>query len=127
MRHDNSIRGIYIKRLRFSLPRGTGSWVAYMRNSHSTFQSLNITGTKDIPHQSGATPKYQTPIVTRCNSSSILPAVLNDPQATSAFIGAFLGSVPLDQVFPPALTQRFANDVANQQALQQEEGERRVA
>lgn len=58
---------------------------------------------------------------------TILPAVLNDPQATSAFIGAFLGSVPLDQVFPPALTQRFANDVANQQTLQQEEGERRVA
>ena len=58
---------------------------------------------------------------------TILPAVVNDPQATSAFIGAFLGSVPLDQVFPPALTQRFASDVANQQALHQEEGERRVA
>ena len=34
-----------------------------------------------------------------------------DPIATGAFIGAFLGSVPLDQVFPPHILQQFADDV----------------
>lgn len=42
---------------------------------------------------------------------SMLPAVVNDPVAISAFIGAFMGSVPLDQVFPQTVMQRFAADV----------------
>ncbi len=41
----------------------------------------------------------------------MLPMVAQEPMATSAFIGAFMGSVPLDQVFPPELLERFAADV----------------
>jgi flavin-dependent dehydrogenase len=41
----------------------------------------------------------------------MLPIVAEDPMAISAFIGAFMGSVPLDQVFPPELLDRFAADV----------------
>ncbi len=41
----------------------------------------------------------------------MLPAVQNDGALTSAFIGAFMGSVPLDEVFPPELLNRFAADV----------------
>jgi flavin-dependent dehydrogenase len=41
-----------------------------------------------------------------------------DPVATAAFIGAFLGSVPLPQVFPPPIIELFANDVERgQQAV----------
>ncbi len=42
---------------------------------------------------------------------SMLPRVAQDSTATSAFIGAFMGSVPLDQVFPPELLEQFAADV----------------
>lgn len=42
---------------------------------------------------------------------AMLPAVAADPAATSAFMGAFLGSVPLDAVFSPDLIDRFAADV----------------
>jgi flavin-dependent dehydrogenase len=42
---------------------------------------------------------------------SMLPMVAKDPVATSAFIGAFMGSVPLDVVFSPGLMDRFADDV----------------
>lgn len=45
----------------------------------------------------------------------MLPAVQADPIATSAFIGAFMGSVPLDAVFSPALLARFAGDVERSQ------------
>ena len=41
----------------------------------------------------------------------MLPLVAEDPAATSAFIGAFMGSVPLEQVFPRELLERFAADV----------------
>jgi len=41
----------------------------------------------------------------------MLPHIAADPEATANFIGAFMGSVPLDQVFPPNLIQRFADDV----------------
>ena len=41
----------------------------------------------------------------------MLPVVAHDPMATSAFIGAFMGSVPLDQIFPSELLDRFAADV----------------
>jgi hypothetical protein len=40
-----------------------------------------------------------------------LPLVAGNAKATSAFIGAFMGSVPFDQVFPPQLLERFATDV----------------
>ena len=43
--------------------------------------------------------------------AGMLPAVAGDPQATAAFIGSFLGSVPLDAVFPPEILQRFTADV----------------
>ncbi len=42
---------------------------------------------------------------------AMLPQIVNSTDAISAFIGAFLGSVPLDQVFPPHLLERFAADV----------------
>jgi hypothetical protein len=42
---------------------------------------------------------------------AMLPAVAGDRVATSAFMGAFLGSVPLDAVFSPELINRFATDV----------------
>jgi flavin-dependent dehydrogenase len=48
----------------------------------------------------------------------MLPQIAADPAATSAFIGAFMGSVPLDQVFPPHLIDLFANDVARGHAQQ---------
>jgi hypothetical protein len=41
----------------------------------------------------------------------MLPQIVNNTDAISAFIGAFLGSVPLEQVFPPQLMERFAADV----------------
>ncbi|MBL4836650.1 MAG: FAD-dependent monooxygenase [Kordiimonadaceae bacterium] len=41
----------------------------------------------------------------------MLPLISQDVAATSAFMGAFLGSVPLNQVFPPELMERFASDV----------------
>ena len=43
--------------------------------------------------------------------AQMLPQIATDPAATSAFIGAFMGSVPLGQVFPPHLLERFAADV----------------
>jgi hypothetical protein len=46
---------------------------------------------------------------------SMLPMVAEDPLATSAFIGAFMGSVPLESVFSPALMNRFADDVVRGQ------------
>ena len=42
---------------------------------------------------------------------AMLPQIVNSTDAISAFIGAFLGSVPLEQVFPPHLLERFAADV----------------
>ncbi len=42
---------------------------------------------------------------------TMLPSVQGDPAATSAFIGAFLGSVPLDAVFPSVLLDQFENEV----------------
>ncbi|MDA8702427.1 NAD(P)/FAD-dependent oxidoreductase [Pseudomonadales bacterium] len=48
----------------------------------------------------------------------MLPMVANDPSATTAFIGAFMGSVPLDKVFPPSLLDRFAADVERGQQEQ---------
>ena len=41
----------------------------------------------------------------------MLTQAAQDPAATGAFIGAFLGSVPLDQIFPEPIRQRFADDV----------------
>jgi flavin-dependent dehydrogenase len=41
----------------------------------------------------------------------MLPQVAADPTATAAFIGAFMGSVPLGEVFPPELLAQFAHDV----------------
>jgi len=41
----------------------------------------------------------------------IAPPHVNSTDAISVFIGAFLGSVPLAQVFPPHLMERFAADV----------------
>jgi flavin-dependent dehydrogenase len=52
----------------------------------------------------------------------MLPLIKDDPQAVSAFIGAFMGSVPLDQVFPPHILDLFASDVVRGQ-----EENRRVA
>ena len=46
---------------------------------------------------------------------AMLPQVIYNPEATSAFIGAFMGSVPLDQAFPPHLLERFAADVVRGQ------------
>lgn len=43
--------------------------------------------------------------------AKMLPMVKDDPVATSAFLGAFMGSVPLDKVLPPHLIETFANDV----------------
>lgn len=45
----------------------------------------------------------------------MLPQMVTNSEATSAFIGAFMGSVPLNQVFPPQLMQRFAADVVRGQ------------
>jgi flavin-dependent dehydrogenase len=45
----------------------------------------------------------------------MLPMVAADANATSAFIGAFMGSVPLEQVFPPSLLNRFSADVERAQ------------
>ncbi len=42
---------------------------------------------------------------------TMLPQIVNNPDAVGAFIGAFMGSVPLDAVFPPHLLQRFSDDV----------------
>jgi flavin-dependent dehydrogenase len=42
---------------------------------------------------------------------AMLPAVQSSASATGAFIGAFMGSVPLDQVFPAQLLSEFAADV----------------
>ena len=50
----------------------------------------------------------------------MLPMVMDNPQAIAAFIGAFLGSVPLDQVFPPTLLERFERDVAEAEAEQRQ-------
>ena len=41
----------------------------------------------------------------------MLPMLVDNAEATSAFIGAFMGSVPLESVFGPQLMQRFAADV----------------
>ncbi len=41
----------------------------------------------------------------------MLPLIEGNQEAIGAFIGSFLGSVPLDQVFPPHLLDRFAADV----------------
>lgn len=43
--------------------------------------------------------------------AGMLPQVAQDDNAISAFIGAFLGSVPLEQVFPPQILSQFAADV----------------
>ena len=43
--------------------------------------------------------------------AEMLPSVIGNDEAIGAFIGAFLGSVPLDTVFPPSLINRFAADV----------------
>jgi 2-polyprenyl-6-methoxyphenol hydroxylase-like FAD-dependent oxidoreductase len=48
----------------------------------------------------------------------MLPMVASDPNATSAFIGAFMGSMALDQVFSPNLLERFAADVERGQQEQ---------
>ena len=45
----------------------------------------------------------------------MLPQVAADPAAISAFIGAFMGSVPLNAVFPPSLLDRFSDDVSRGQ------------
>ncbi|MGI9328265.1 MAG: NAD(P)/FAD-dependent oxidoreductase [Pseudomonadales bacterium] len=42
----------------------------------------------------------------------MLEQASHDPAATGAFIGAFLGSVPLPQIFPAPVIQLFADDVA---------------
>ena len=46
---------------------------------------------------------------------AMLPVIADDPKAVGSFIGAFLGSVPLEAVFPPNLIQRFADDAARGQ------------
>jgi 2-polyprenyl-6-methoxyphenol hydroxylase-like FAD-dependent oxidoreductase len=46
----------------------------------------------------------------------ILPQVAQDPIATGAFMGAFLGSVPLELAFSPQMIERFAQDVARGEA-----------
>ena len=46
---------------------------------------------------------------------AMLPQVAQAPMAISAFIGAFMGSVPLDLVFSPELLERFAQDVVRGQ------------
>ena len=46
---------------------------------------------------------------------AMVPLLVDKPEAVSAFIGAFLGSVPLDAVFTPSLMERFAADVARGQ------------
>ncbi len=43
--------------------------------------------------------------------AGMLPAVQADAAMTSAFIGAFMGSVPLEAVFPQELLAQFAADV----------------
>jgi len=43
--------------------------------------------------------------------AQMLPLIQNDKDAIGGFLGSFLGSVPLDQVFPPHLLERFAADV----------------
>ena len=43
---------------------------------------------------------------------AMLPVVATNPEATSAFFGAFLGSLALADVFPPQLIDLFAADVA---------------
>lgn len=48
----------------------------------------------------------------------MLPMVASDPAATSAFLGAFMGSMPLNQVFPPSLLERFSADVERGQQEQ---------
>ncbi len=45
----------------------------------------------------------------------MLPQMAGDKAATAAFIGGFIGSVPLEKVFPAQLLQRFADDVARGQ------------
>lgn len=42
----------------------------------------------------------------------MMPVIMNDPMATAGFLGAFMGSVPLDAVFPPELIEGYAADVA---------------
>ena len=42
-------------------------------------------------------------------SLEMLHKAASDPLATAAFLGAFVGSVPLDAVFPPATLAEFAN------------------
>lgn len=44
---------------------------------------------------------------------AMIPLIQDDATAIGAFIGAFIGSVPMDQVFPPHILEVFANDVAN--------------
>lgn len=43
--------------------------------------------------------------------AEMLPSIIGNDDAIGAFIGAFMGSVPLNAVFPPALINRFAADV----------------
>lgn len=43
--------------------------------------------------------------------AGMLPAVQADPMATAGFMGAFMGSVPLEQVFPPHVMAQFVADV----------------
>jgi len=52
----------------------------------------------------------------------MIPQIVDNPEAIGAFIGAFMGSVPLNAVFPPELLDQFANDVTRGQ-----EEKRRVA
>ncbi len=50
--------------------------------------------------------------------TGMLPILAQSRDAASAFFGAFMGSLPLASVFPPALIERFAADVARgQQAV----------
>jgi len=43
--------------------------------------------------------------------SAMLPVLAQEPAAASAFIGGFIGSVPIQDVMPPQLMKRFADDV----------------
>jgi 2-polyprenyl-6-methoxyphenol hydroxylase-like FAD-dependent oxidoreductase len=45
----------------------------------------------------------------------MLPALIGDPEVRSTFMGAFLGSVPLERVFPASMIAGFAADVARAQ------------
>ena len=47
--------------------------------------------------------------------ADMLSMIADNPDAISAFIGAFLGSAPLDQVFPPHIMALFAADVVRGQ------------